>query len=125
MLSVNNLSGGIIMDIKEEQLNGGVTKINLSGRMDIVGVGQVETKFAGMTAAPRMAIVVDMSDVPYMSSIGIRALLMNAKAVGRRGGKFVLLSPQPDVKMVLETSGIDQLISICSDLDQAVLKVTS
>jgi anti-sigma B factor antagonist len=113
------------MDINEEELNGGVSKINLSGRMDIVGVGQIETKFAGMTAAPRMAIVVDMSDVPYMSSIGIRALLMNSKAVSRRGGKFVLLSPQPDVKMVLETSGIDQLISICGALDEAILKVTS
>jgi anti-sigma B factor antagonist len=125
MLSVTNLYGEITMDISEEQLNDGVSKINLSGRMDIVGVGQIETKFAGMTAAPRMAIVVDMSDVPYMSSIGIRALLMNSKAVGRRGGKFTLLSPQPDVKMVLETSGIDQLISICSALDEAILKVTS
>lgn len=113
------------MNISEEQLDAGVIKINLSGRMDIQGVGLIETQFAGMTAAPRTAIVVDMSQVPYMSSIGIRALLMNAKAVGRRGGKFVLLSPQPNVKNVLETSGIDQLIAICGDLDQAVLKVTS
>lgn len=113
------------MNIIEEQLDAGVFKINLSGRMDIAGVGQIETKFAGMTASPRMSIVVDMSEVPYMSSIGIRALLMNAKAVSRRGGKFVLLSPQPDVKMVLETSGIDQLISICSNLAEAVSKVTS
>jgi len=113
------------VNINEEQLNGGVVKINLSGRMDIEGVGLIDTKFADMTAAPRMSIVVDMSGVPYMSSIGIRALLMNAKPVSRRGGKFVLLSPQPDVKMVLETSGISQLISICSNLDEALAKVTS
>lgn len=112
------------MNINEEQLNDGVVKINLSGRMDIEGVGQIETKFAGMTAAPRMSIVVDMSEVPYMSSIGIRALLINAKAVSRRGGKFVLLSPQRDVKKVLETSGIDQLIGLYSDLDDAVANVT-
>lgn len=113
------------MEINDQQLNDGITKINLSGRMDINGVGQIETKFAGMTAAPRSAIIVDMSNVPYMSSIGIRALLMNAKAVGRRGGKFVLLSPQMDVKSVLETSGIDQLISICGDLDDAIAKVSA
>lgn len=111
------------MKITEEKINGAVVKINLSGRMDLDGVGQIEATFAAMTAAPRMSIVVDMSEVPYMSSIGIRALLMNAKAVGRRGGKLVLLSPQPDVKMVLETSGIDQLIKICSNLEDSLTKV--
>lgn len=111
------------MNITEEKLQGEVSKINLSGRMDIEGVGQIETKFTGMCAVPRMAIIVDMSAVPYMSSIGIRALLMNAKAVSRRGGKFVLLSPEPNVKNVLESSGIDQLITICSDLPEAQAKV--
>jgi len=113
------------MNITEEMLQGEVTKINLSGRMDIEGVSLIETKFAGMCATPRMAIVVDMSGVPYMSSIGIRALLMNAKAVSRRGGKFVLLSPEPNVKSVLTSSGIDQLITICGDLTEALTKVAS
>jgi anti-anti-sigma factor len=72
-----------------------------------------------------MAIVVDMSGVPYMSSIGIRALLMNAKAVSRRGGRFVLLSPEPNVKNVLVSSGIDQLITICGNLAEALTKVAS
>jgi len=113
------------MNISETKLQGGVIKINLSGRMDIEGVGQIETQFAGMTAAPRMAIVVDMSEVPYMSSIGIRALLINAKAVSRRGGKFVLLNPEPHVKKVLESSGIDQLITIRYDLNEALANVAS
>lgn len=113
------------MNISEEKLQGEVSKINLSGRMDIEGVSQIETQFAGMSAAPRMAVVVDMSEVPYMSSIGIRALLTNARAVSRRGGKFVLLNPEANVKKVLETSGIDQLIAICGDLDEALTKVAS
>ena len=113
------------MNISEENLQQSVTKIDLSGRMDIEGVGQIEIKFAGMCAAPRMAIVVDMSGVPYMSSIGIRALLINAKAVRQRGGKFVLLNPDTNVKKVLVSSGIDQLITICDDLSQALVKVAS
>lgn len=112
------------MEINEEQLQNDIFKINLSGRMDIEGVGQIETKFAEMTASPRMAVIVDMSDVPYMSSIGIRALLMNAKSVAKRGGKFVLLNPQANVKNVLVTSGIDQIITIHADLDVATASVT-
>lgn len=112
------------MNITEEQLDDHIVKINLSGRMDIEGVGQIETKFSGMTASPRMAIIVDMSAVPYMSSIGIRALLMNAKSVAKRGGKFALLNPEANVKNVLVTSGIDQLIAIHSDLNEAMASVT-
>lgn len=124
LLQFNYLLIGEIMEINEEQLQNDIFKINLSGRMDIEGVGQIETKFAGMTASPRMAVIVDMSDVPYMSSIGIRALLMNAKSVAKRGGKFVLLNPQANVKNVLVTSGIDQIITIHSDLDAATASVT-
>jgi anti-anti-sigma factor len=111
------------MEIREETLAGAVTRINLSGRMDISGVAQIEAQFASMCAAPRMAIIVDMSDVPYMSSIGIRALLMNAKAVSRRNGKFVLLAPPSNVKMVLETSGIDKIIAVHATLDAALAAV--
>jgi len=113
------------MNINEEQLQNGIKKINLSGRMDIEGVSHIETKLAGMTSSPHMAIIVDMSEVPYMSSIGIRALLINAKAVGKRGGKFVLLNPEKNVKNVLETSGIDQIIPIYNNLNEAILKFTS
>jgi anti-anti-sigma factor len=113
------------MNITEEQLVDDVTKINLSGRMDIEGVSHIETQFADMTSAPRKGIIVDLSDVPYMSSIGIRALLINAKAVAKRGGKFILLNPEQNVKNVLETSGIDQIIPIYSDLNEAIAKVSS
>jgi anti-anti-sigma factor len=111
------------MEISEEQLGSSVYKINLSGRMDIQGVGTIETRFAAMTASPRKAIIVDMSGVPFMSSIGIRALIMNAKAVAGRGGKFVLLNPEPNVRSVLESAAIDRLIPVCSQLDEAVTKV--
>jgi anti-anti-sigma factor len=113
------------MNISEELLEGNVIKINLSGRMDSQGVNQyIDTKFAGMCAAPRTAIVVDMSDVPFLASIGIRSLLMNAKAVTNRGGKFVLLNPAPNVIKMLELGGIDALIPVCRDLETAVAAVS-
>lgn len=119
------IHGGIKMNIQEEQLQDGIVKIHLSGRMDIAGVGEIEIKFAGMTASPRMSIIVDMADVPFMSSIGIRALLINAKAVNKRGGKFVLLNPEQNVEKVLVTSGIDQIIPICHSQEEATSKVAA
>jgi anti-anti-sigma factor len=111
------------MDINEEKLGDSVYRLILSGRMDVEGVGQIETRFAAMTASPRTAIIVDMAAVPFMSSIGIRALLMNAKAVKNRGGRLVLLNPDRNVRSVLESSAIDQLIPLCDALDDALAKV--
>ena len=107
------------MEITDHVLENEVVKINLSGRMDLAGVNAIESKFNEMTAAPRRAIIVDMKDVPYMSSIGIRSLLIHAKSVTGRGGKYVLTGLQDDVLNVLQVSGIDKLITICEDLETA------
>lgn len=107
------------MEIREEVLEGDIYRICLDGRMDIEGVASIEKRFTELVAEPYARVAVDMSAVPYMSSIGIRALLINAKAVSRRGGKYIILAPQAEVLDVLKVSGIDQLITICADLDEA------
>jgi len=112
------------MEITEQTLDGNIVKINLSGRMDLGGVKTIEKDFDRMTEAPRNAIIVDMSDVPYMSSIGIRSLLIHAKSVSGRGGKYVLSNMQSDVRNVLEVSGIDQLIKVLDSLDDAIKYMT-
>jgi anti-anti-sigma factor len=108
------------MEIKEEQINGSITKIILSGRLDIQGVGEIETKFSGMTASPRMAIITDMSNVPYISSIGIRLLISSVKAINARKGKFALFGTQPDVNMVIIISGLDKIIPNFDTLEAAI-----
>ncbi|GGC01768.1 hypothetical protein GCM10011352_29910 [Marinobacterium zhoushanense] len=112
------------MNIDGEELESGVLKINLSGRMDIEGVQQIEARFGELTGGEHSGVIVDMAEVPYMSSIGIRSLLINAKAVSRRGGKYVVLNPQPDVKSVLEISGIDKIMDVCMDYGLALGKVS-
>jgi anti-anti-sigma factor len=112
------------MNIEAESLADGVWKINLVGRMDVLGTQAIDTKFSGMTAGERNAIVVDLSGVSFLASIGIRTLLLNGKAVGQRGGKMVLFKPEEGVAKVLRTAGIDTLLPIFDDLDAARSAVT-
>jgi anti-sigma B factor antagonist/serine/threonine-protein kinase RsbW len=56
-----------------------------------------------------------MSEVTFLSSLGLRMLLTVAKALGRRGAKTVLLSPQPAVREILSLSGFDQLMPVHND----------
>ena len=60
-----------------------------------------------------------MSEVSFLASIGIRTLVINARAQSQRGGLMALLKPQPLVAEVLKTAGIDTIIPMYPDLDTA------
>ena len=112
------------MQIESESLDGGILKITLAGRMDVQGTQEIDLKFTGYTAKQR-SVIVDMSAVNFLASIGIRTLLLSAKAISQRGGKIALLNPDENVTKVLEMAGIDTLIPIRRSLDEARLAVAA
>ena len=107
------------MEIHYRDLKDSMGLVHLIGSLDISGVGQIETRFAGYCAGEQPRVIVDLSEVDFMSSIGIRLLTLNAKSVATRGGKMVLLNPTPDVLSVLEITGIPAIIPIYSHIESA------
>lgn len=107
------------MQINMTRLENGVKLITLDGRLDMQGVNEIDMKFTGLVSTEKAGVVVDLSGVPYLASIGIRSLLMNAKALNARGGKLVLLRPVPFVEDVLKTTGIAGIIPVFQELDAA------
>lgn len=107
------------MKLEFSELNGSTRLIKLSGRLDIIGTGEIETRFAGYCAVNQCRVLVDLSGVDFLASIGIRSLVINAKSVANRGGKMFILNPSPDVRHVLDISGIPPIIPIHDSLDSA------
>jgi anti-anti-sigma factor len=93
--------------------------IKLIGKLDILGVGEVETKFAGYCAGDGIRVLVDLSEVDYLASIGIRLLTINAKSLVSRRGRMTLLKPNANVKNVLEMTGIPSIIPMYDSLESA------
>jgi anti-sigma B factor antagonist len=94
--------------------------IKLSGRLDIPGTGAIETKFAALAASAKHKIIVDLTAVSFLASIGIRAIISNAKAQQQRGGRMVLfVGENAPVAKTLEATGIDALIPMFQDLAEA------
>lgn len=107
------------MKIETEMLPGDVQRVILEGRLDIEGSQAVDLRFSAMTTTARRQIVVDLSGVSFLASIGIRLLITAARGQHSRGGRVVLASAQPAVRKVLASSGIDQLIPVFDDLESA------
>ncbi len=100
------------MEMQYSELNNGISLIKLIGKLEIIGTGEIETKFTGYCSGDNVRVIVDLSEVDYLASIGIRLLVLTAKSVVTRGGKMVLLNPTSDVKNVLEITGIPAIIPI-------------
>lgn len=106
------------MDIGFEQLPSGVAMIRLKGRLDIMGAMKIDVQFAAVTAANR-AVVVDLGEVEFLASMGLRTLIMGAKSMRTKSGRMVLYRPIPLVEEVLVTSGAMTLIPVAHDLAEA------
>jgi anti-anti-sigma factor len=107
------------MEIQYSDMDNGIGLIKLIGKLDIIGTGQIEIKFAGYCAGDKVRVVVDLSDVDFIASIGIRLLVLTAKSVASRGGKMVMIRPTPEVHSVLEVTGIPAIIPIYSHIESA------
>lgn len=101
-------------------LENGIKLAKLTGRMDMQAVNEVGDQFTLTVGNSQSSAIVDLSELTFLASIGMRMLISAARALNHRGHKMVLLSPTPGVKDALVTAGFDELIPICDDTDAAI-----
>ena len=111
------------MKLQSSELDSGIRLIKLSGALDMNGTYSIEIEFVRQCAGDNVQVIVDLSKVNYLSSIGIPMLINTAKSVASQGGKMALLNPQQNVAEVLEITGLSQIIPICMDLASATAAV--
>jgi anti-anti-sigma factor len=107
------------MTISTESMDGGITRVLLDGRLDIQGAAAVDLRMNVLAGSSKF-LLIDLSNVSFLGSMGLRSIVIPAQAVNRRGGKVALFNPAPMVEEVLKASNIDQIIPIFHDLGSAV-----
>lgn len=113
------------MKLQCSELEGGIRLIKLIGTLDMNGTYGIEIEFVRQCTGENARVIVDLSRVNYISSIGIPMLINTARSVSSQGGKMVLLNPQQNVSEVLEITGIPQIIPIYADLESATAAVAT
>ncbi|MDE2333347.1 MAG: STAS domain-containing protein [Rhodospirillales bacterium] len=110
------------MPIVIEEIADNVTRVVISGRIDIAGAREIDMPL-NVVAGSRRAVVIDLASVEFLASMGIRSLVVCAKSIASKKGRAVLLRPQPAVEEVLRVSGIDTLIPIHATEEDALAAV--
>jgi anti-anti-sigma factor len=102
---------------------GDVVVAKLAGRLDSSSAPSVEeqlTRLVG-SGAPRLAI--DLSNLEYISSAGLRVLLLVARKVQQAHGKLALFGLAPGVHDVFSVSGFDTIFTVRDDAAAAIAAV--
>ena len=107
------------MKIKEVERDGTSMIIALEGRMDAMTSPEFSSRLDGWIADGVKGFVIDCSQLDYISSAGLRAMLLVAKELQGRGGDLHLAALQETVHTVFTISGFDKIISIVATPDDA------
>ena len=107
------------MVMTTEELPGGITKVILEGSLDIAGSAAIDLKM-NLVAGSSKKVMVDLEKVSFIGSMGLRTLILPARAVTSKGGKMVLLGPSRLVTDILRTSGLDTVVPIFHDYETAL-----
>jgi anti-sigma B factor antagonist len=107
--------------ISHEDHGDDLRKVRLAGRLDMLGMEPISLKFTSLTASHGQQVLVDLRDVSFLASIGIRSIVSSARALEAKGGRMVLVvAPGSSVEATLTSTGISEVIPIHTDEPEAL-----
>ena len=106
------------MDVETEITGKGILMIKVRGRMHLKDLQEMETRFKDLIKGHK-SVIIDLSGLEVLFSMGLRALIMCAQLMELKGGKLVLMAPNSNVLSVLKASGTIKLIAVYADQERA------
>jgi anti-anti-sigma factor len=111
------------MKVDVINIGNGILKVVLTGSMNEQGVLEVESQFNEIMKTKMTKVIIDLKDVNFLASRGIRTLMLSAKLLREKGGKLVLVNPPATVEEIMKTAGVDTVVPIAPDLSAAIALV--
>lgn len=102
-----------------EERSGSALVLQVAGRIDSNTAPAFEAALVPAVSKESF-VVIDMTSVEYVSSAGLRALLVAAKKARATGGKIKLAAMAPQIREVFDISGFSSLFDIQPDVASAV-----
>ncbi len=112
------------MEVLQETVNG-VTIVSITERLDSNTSPQCEAQLVTIIDGGARKLVIDFSSLDYVSSAGLRVLLMAAKKLKSVDGKIVIAALRPHIREVFDIAGFSSIFTITETVDAARAGITS
>ncbi|QJD84397.1 STAS domain-containing protein [Cohnella herbarum] len=101
----------------------GATIMSIEGRLDGHHAQTAEAAFLSLTGEGHTRFVFDFTDMQYISSAGLRVVLVAAKKIRSLQGKLVCANMSDQVRDVFEMSGFLSILETAASTDEALTMV--
>lgn len=103
------------------RITDGILVCTITGRLDAVSADAAATELLALLETENNTkVLLNLEQLDYVSSLGLRVFVRAAKVVNGNGGTLKLCSATPPVKKVLEISALDSLLDLRDDEDEAL-----
>lgn len=94
--------------------------VSITGRLDTTNYSMLEKKLTDLIDKREDKILIECSKMDYVSSSGLRILLMALKKITMAKGKFVLCNLQENIREIFEISGFTNIFEIYPSQEEAL-----
>lgn len=105
-----------MLDIQVEPADG-YTICRPVGELDAFTVSQFRLALGQLASTPRLLI--DMSEVPFVDSAGLGALIGGIRRARELGGDVAVACSRPTLTRLLRTTGFDRIVTVADTVEQA------
>lgn len=112
------------MDISSE-VREHVLVANIGERIDGSNALDFQNALAALIDDSERDVILDFENLKYISSAGLRVILMTAKTVQRQGGRLMVCSLSESVREVFKISGFDRIIPVEDSQEDAIAATRS
>ena len=106
------------MEVKITEQDG-IAVLELVGRMDATTTPEFESAAQALLVEGKKRLLVDMAQLEYISSAGLRGVLGLVKALKASAGKLAFCSLQPMAAEVFRISGFSAMLTVCDSRQNA------
>ena len=92
----------------------------IHGRIDSATVSEFQHLLETAISDEDSAVIIDLENLNYINSAGLRAVLVIAKNLWKRDAKLALYSLQSSIQEVFSIAGFDKIIQICGSKTEAL-----
>jgi len=109
----------------ETSRQGDVVIVRLRGSADMGQAASLDRRLGQFLREGSCRLVLDLAGLAFASSMALGAFIRAHVQCRARSGRLLLLSPQPALLRVLQTTRLTDLFEITSDLEEAVSRAAS
>ncbi len=111
------------MEISTERVGTALIVMPSENRVDGTNARDFQVGLEAAIEETDSAVIFDAETLTYISSAGLRAILLVVKSINRRGGKFAVCSLSDPIREIFSISGFDNIIPIEATRDEALAAV--